>query len=104
MAAVTTTAPTSTTTTSAPADTKKAQLDETISSVISILNLVIEALTFAVTPLIMLAGWLLSPDWTFGEIFGLRPILHQLWIFISNIVYVIFGFLLVFVAFSNIFG
>lgn len=52
----------------------------------------------------MLAGWLLSPDWTFGEVFGLRPVFHGLWILISNVVYVVFGFMLVFVAFANIFG
>lgn len=78
--------------------------DTTINSIISFLNLGIGVLTFLITPLIMLAGWLLSPDWTFGEIFGLRPILHQLWILISNVVYVIFGFMLVFIAFANIFG
>jgi hypothetical protein len=86
------------------ADETKPVVDETINSIISVLNLGIGVLTFLITPLIMLAGWLLSPDWTFGEIFGLRPILHQLWILISNVVYVIFGFMLVFVAFANIFG
>lgn len=56
------------------------------------------------TPLLMLAGWLLTPDWVFGEIFGLRPVFHNLWILISNIVYIIFAFLLVAMAFMNIFG
>ena len=84
--------------------TKQTPEDTTINSIISILNLGIGVLTFLITPLIMLAGWLLSPDWTFGEIFGLRPILHQLWVLISNVVYVIFGFMLVFIAFANIFG
>jgi len=84
--------------------TKKGVEDPAINTIISVLNLGIGVLTFLVTPLIMLAGWLLSPDWTFGEIFGLRPILHQLWILVSNVVYVIFGFMLVFVAFANIFG
>lgn len=92
------------TTPAAEKPTKKEVADETINSIISFLNLGIGVLTFLITPLIMLAGWLLSPDWTFGEIFGLRPILHQLWILISNVVYVIFGFMLVFVAFANIFG
>jgi hypothetical protein len=78
--------------------------DPAINTIVSVLNLGIGVLTFLTTPLIMLAGWLLSPDWTFGEIFGLRPILHQLWILVSNVVYVIFGFMLVFVAFANIFG
>lgn len=77
---------------------------KTIEAFIDVANLFIGVLTFLITPLIMLAGWLLSPDWTFGEIFWLRPILHQIWIFISNIVYVIFGFFLVFIAFANIFG
>lgn len=93
-------AQTPTTTTADP----KVTSDSTIDAIISFLNLGIGVLTFLITPLIMLAGWLLSPDWTFGEIFGLRPILHQLWILISNVVYVIFGFMLVFVAFANIFG
>ncbi|MDD2916880.1 MAG: hypothetical protein PHH70_03495 [Candidatus Gracilibacteria bacterium] len=87
-----------------PPSATATKMDDTLSTIISLMNLLVESLTFIITPLIMLAGWLLSPDWTFGEIFGLRPILHQLWIFISNIVYVIFGFLLVFVAFANIFG
>lgn len=86
------------------APTKKDPIDDTVNSIISILNLGIGILTFLITPLIMLAGWLLSPDWTFGEIFGLRPILHQLWVLVSNVVYVIFGFMLVFIAFANIFG
>ncbi len=87
-----------------PTTQTKDPVNETINSLIIGLNLIIEVITFLITPLIMLAGWLLSPDWTFGEIFWLRPILHQLWIFISNIVYVIFGFMLVSVAFANIFG
>jgi hypothetical protein len=52
----------------------------------------------------MLAGWLLTPDWVFGEVFGLRPVLHDLWILVSNMVYVVFAFLLVVMAFMNIFA
>lgn len=85
-------------------DTKKTPIDTTVESLVSLMNVGIGTLTFLITPLIMLAGWLLSPDWTFGEVFGLRPIFHSLWVLISNIVYVIFGFMLVFVAFANIFG
>ncbi|MFZ4461589.1 MAG: hypothetical protein ACOYN2_03500 [Patescibacteria group bacterium] len=46
----------------------------------------------------------MTPDWVFGEVFGFRPVLHQFWVLISNIVYVIFAFLLVGIAFMNIFG
>lgn len=81
----------------------KTPMDTTVDALASLLNVGVATLTFLITPLIMLAGWLLSPDWTFGDIFLLRPVLHNLWVFVSNIVYVIFGFLLVFVAFANIF-
>ena len=84
-------------------DTPVDPINTTVDSLVTLMNLGIGTLTFLITPLIMLAGWLLSPDWTFGDIFNLRPIFHSLWILVSNVVYVIFGFLLVFVAFANIF-
>lgn len=68
------------------------------------INAIFNLMYALLTPLLMLAGWLLTPDWVFGEIFGLRPVLHDMWILISNIVYVIFAFLLVAMAFMNIFG
>lgn len=52
-----------------PTTQTKDPVNETINSLIIGLNLIIEVITFLITPLIMLAGWLLSPDWTFGEIF-----------------------------------
>lgn len=66
-------------------------------------NGIIELVMMIFLPATMLAGWLLSPDWTFGEIFGLRPIIHDMWVLISNVVYVIFAFLLIALAFMNIF-
>lgn len=83
---------------------KKDVVGMVVGGMIDLANIVIKLLSIFLTPLIMLSGWLLSPDWTFGDIFGLRPILHKLWILISNVVYVVFGFMLVFVAFANIFG
>lgn len=89
-------------------DTTKSDSKETTNDVMKGLtdfaNVIIKLLSIFLAPLIMLAGWLLSPDWTFGDIIGLRPILHQIWVLISNIVYVIFGFMLVGIAFANIFG
>lgn len=55
-------------------------------------------------PFAMLSSWLISPDWTFGDFIGLRPILHSLWVFVSNMVYVIFAAMLIVVAIANIFG
>lgn len=66
-------------------------------------NGIIEVVMMIFLPATILAGWLLSPDWTFGEIFGLRPIIHQMWVLVSNVVYVIFAFLLIALAFMNIF-
>ena len=36
---------------------------------IEILNLIVGVLNFIITPFIAFAGWLLSPDWTMGDIF-----------------------------------
>jgi len=80
-----------------------AAVAEATNVLVTIINELISLLSYVLAPLVMLAGWLLSPDWTFGDIFGLRPVLKQLWILISNVVYVIFAFILVFVAFANIF-
>lgn len=86
----------------APAATGEAK-DVALSWLVDFLNLWIWVLTFLITPLIMLAGWLLSPDWTFWDIFGLRPVIHGIWILVSNVVYIVFAFVLVFIAFMNIF-
>ncbi|MDQ1344295.1 MAG: hypothetical protein QG650_1015, partial [Patescibacteria group bacterium] len=51
-------------------------------------NGIIQLVMMLFLPATILAGWLLSPDWTFGEIFGLRPIIHNLWVLVSNVVYV----------------
>ena len=83
---------------------KKDIVSSVVNGLADLSNIVIKLLSIFLTPLIMLSGWLLSPDWTFGDIFGLRPIIHKLWILVSNVVYVIFGFLLVGIAFANIFG
>lgn len=52
----------------------------------------------------MLATWLMSPDWTAGDIFGLRPVFHSLWVTISNITYFIYAILLIFIALATIFN
>lgn len=70
----------------------------------TVVNTLVEAILMLFLPATLLAGWLLSPDWTFGEIFGLRVIIHDLWVLVSNVVYVVFAFLLVGMAFMNIFG
>jgi hypothetical protein len=60
--------------------------------------------TMLVSPAIMLAGWLMSPDWTSGDLFGLREVMYSLWVTISNITYFIYAVLLIFIALATIFG
>ncbi len=49
-----------------------------------------------------LATMLLDPNFTSGNLFGINPKLHELWILISNVVYFVFAFILIWIAFMNI--
>jgi hypothetical protein len=57
-----------------------------------------------ISPVIIFAGWLLSPDWSSGDLFGLRAPMHSMWIIVSNIVYFIYAILLIIIALATIFG
>ncbi len=46
----------------------------------------------------------LYPGWTNGTLFWLQDYLKEIWILVSNIVYFIFAFILVTIAFMNIIG
>lgn len=70
-------------------------------NLIDFINTLIKLLSLIVTPLIMLAWWLLSPDWTTGELFGFRNLLYQLWIISSNLAYLGYALLLVGSAIST---
>ena len=54
--------------------------------------------------MVVLAGWLLSPDWTMGDFFGLRGYFKEVWILVANIVYIIFALMLLYMAIMQIFG
>ncbi len=54
--------------------------------------------------MVVLAGWLLSPDWTMGDFFGLRSYFQHVWVFVANVVYVIFALMLLYMAIMQIFG
>jgi hypothetical protein len=74
------------------------------NKLVAAINIFLDILTFVVSPAIMLAGWLMSPDWTSGDLFNLRPILHDLWVLVSNITYFIYALLLIFIALATIFN
>lgn len=77
---------------------------EWINTALQALNAILWVLTLLVSPVIIFAGWLLSPDWTSGDLFGLRPIMHNLWITVSNIIYFVYAILLIVIALGTIFG
>lgn len=57
-----------------------------------------------ISPIIMFAGWLMSPDWTSGDVFALRPTMYKLWAVISSMVYIIYAILLILIALGTMFN
>jgi hypothetical protein len=68
------------------------------------MNIILGLISIIVSPAVMFAGWLMSPDWTSGDLFGLRAVFYQLWITVSNITYFIYAVMLIFIALATIFG
>ncbi|MDD3119996.1 MAG: hypothetical protein PHF46_01145 [Candidatus Gracilibacteria bacterium] len=77
--------------------------NKVFGTILDSLDVVVKIMNLLLAPLILLIGWLLSPDWTFGDFIGLRPMLHTLWIFIFNMVYIIFALLIIGIGVYNIF-
>ncbi len=74
------------------------------NNLIDTLNIILGIITAIVSPAIMFAGWLMSPDWTSGDIFGLRAPMYSLWVTVSNIVYFVYAILLILIALGTMFG
>ncbi|NUJ97545.1 hypothetical protein HGA92_02015 [Candidatus Gracilibacteria bacterium] len=51
-----------------------------------------------------LVSLLLFPGWTSGNIIGLDTYMKEIWILVSNVVYFIFAFILIYIAVMNIVG
>lgn len=86
------------------AATEDADMKKMLNSLVAWINIILDIVTIFVTPAIMLASWLMSPDWTAGDLFGIRPTLHNLWITVSNITYFVYAILLIFIAIATIFN
>jgi hypothetical protein len=74
------------------------------NTAIDTLNMLLWVVTVVVSPAILFAGWLMSPDWTSGDLFGLRTPMYNLWVTVSNIVYFIYAILLILIALGTMFG
>lgn len=76
---------------------------EMMQNIVSFMNVVFAMITALLTPAVILAWWLLTPDWTMGDFFGLRPYFLNVWILVSNLVYIAFAMILLFLAVMQIF-
>lgn len=86
------------------ANTQNAEIQKMLNTLVAAINIILNILTIMVSPAIMLASWLMSPDWTSGDLFGIRPVMHSLWVTVSNITYLIYAILLIFIALATIFN
>ena len=75
-----------------------------MNTAIGFVNGSLSVLTTIISPVIFLASWLMTPDWTSGDLFGMRPVLHNLWVLIANVTYFIYAVLLIFIALATIFN
>ena len=77
---------------------------EMLNGIIGGVNVALSIVTIIVTPAIILASWLMSPDWTSGDLFNMRHVIHDMWILISNVTYFIYAILLIIIALGTIFN
>jgi hypothetical protein len=77
---------------------------EPMQTAIEVLNVLFAMISAILTPAVILAGWLLTPDWTMGDFFGLRPYFLKIWILVSNLVYIAFALILLYLAVMQIFA
>jgi len=69
---------------------------------VKIWNWIIASLTTLLGILTYFVTLLLDPDFVSWKLFEINTKLHDLWILVSNIVYFIFAFILIWIAFMNI--
>ncbi|MCT4617391.1 MAG: hypothetical protein N4A38_04235 [Candidatus Gracilibacteria bacterium] len=86
------------------AATDKSIFGITVEAISEGVKALLEVCFFIAGAFSALVGWLMTVDWTTGTIFGLDSVFRELWIMISNIVYLAFAFILVIIAFMNIIG
>jgi len=82
-------------------DTTK-QIDNVLDIFTYGVNLILILASTFMSVLTILIWWFLTPEWTTWSIFGMTTYLKDIWVLVSNIVYFIFAFLLIVIAFMNI--
>lgn len=86
----------------ASGDVSFAFAKEDAQSRVKFINWILAALGMIVWVITYLVTLLLDPSFTSWHLFWIDIKLHQLWILVSNVVYFIFAFILIWIAFMNI--
>lgn len=78
--------------------------DDVGSMIVNGLNVILKIVGTLLGVLTAFVSLFLYPGWTNGTLFGLQDYLKEMWILVSNVVYFIFAFILIVIAFMNIIG
>ncbi len=76
--------------------------EELKNDFVKIANFVLQVVAVLLAILTYLSTMFLSPEWINGSIFGMNGYFQKIWVLVSNIVYFIFAFILIGIAFMNI--
>lgn len=77
---------------------------EQSQKVVGILNGIITLMASVMWMVTSFITIFLYPGWVNGTLFGLQDYLKEIWILVSNIIYFIFAFIIIVIAFMNIIG
>lgn len=77
---------------------------ETTRKIVQALNYLLTGASAIMALITSLVTMFLYPGWVNGTLFGLQDYLKIIWILVSNVVYFIFAFILIAIAFMNIIG
>lgn len=77
-------------------------IKESTEKVAEVIRWISSTITVFLSLLTYLAVMFLSPEWINGTLFGLNWYFKQIWILVSNVVYFVFAFILIWIAFMNI--
>lgn len=83
-------------------ETASSPQDKDKSQVITALNEALKAIAVVLTLWTNFVWWFLYPEWTSWKIIWIDQTLKTLWIMVSNIVYFIFAWIFIWIAFMNI--
>ena len=87
---------------SAFAAEQTATFNDTKRKIWEVLQFITAALAVFLALITYLTTMFLSPEWINGSLFWLNKVFKDIWILVSNLVYLIFAFILIWIAFMNI--